>query len=839
MVSTRRSDKAKQNADGEAQPAAAPATATKRRAGRGASEAVTPEPKQAAGTPRAAAQKTPAATPPGTAPSAKRLKKTPSGGAAADANGHAVEGPQGPSDAGGVQGPEGPPQPLDGFRKLPQLAAALESLNRRVDDSAVFLRPSPEVAAAAREVAKLLYKQCALQLFEGGGADSRAERRALRRSAAAPLPELHTDASFDPEQIWLQMEMATEATVRRVRRLLRAAEPLAGGGGGALITAEAAAGVERLLAGGGDSEEEEDEDDEDDEGLEDDDEDEEEDEEDGMGEGLSGDEEDEDDMMGLGMDDDEEEDEDEEEDGFGARGKKAKRKDAKAGAKAGKAQAGGGGLGEDRFFRLTDMERYVDEAERRAAGEEEDEDMADLLGGGEGEGEDEEGEELGSEDDDGEDDDEMEALLRNTAAAAGKKGKKGGDDEAAAIKYSDFFGGGDDDDDEDEEEGDEGEADGEADEDEDEDEDGGAARRRSGQDAGPRGGDAGGGEKGAGSKGAAKAAELSAHERRLARMQERVVELETAALSEKAWQLTGEVGGGNRPVGSALEMDMDFESTAKPVPVQTDEMTTDIEVLIKKRITERRFDDVVRVVAAPLETQKKQVELDDAKSKAGLGDLYEQDYVRQVAGGTAEDKDDKLRGECRTLFKALCAKLDALSRFHFAPKPVIQEMTVKAEVPAIAMEEAAPVAVSKAALQLPAEVYSAAAKDGRPVAEAELSREERKARRAKKKRVHKAKEEGKEAERRAKAVAVGGDANIVGRKSDSKVVAGKGVKVAEGAGAAKHGRTDVGNSSAVFAKLAAEQAAAAAGGAKAKVPRELAVVAGEAKGRKGAVSLKL
>lgn len=38
----------------------------------------------------------------------------------------------------------------------------------------------------------------------------------------------------------------------------------------------------------------------------------------------------------------------------------------------------------------------------------------------------------------------------------------------------------------------------------------------------------------------------------------------------------------------------------------------------------------VRVVAAPLETQKKQVELDDGKSKAGLGELYEQDYVRQV-----------------------------------------------------------------------------------------------------------------------------------------------------------------------------------------------------------------
>lgn len=53
---------------------------------------------------------------------------------------------------------------------------------------------------------------------------------------------------------------------------------------------------------------------------------------------------------------------------------------------------------------------------------------------------------------------------------------------------------------------------------------------------------------------------------------------------------------------------------------------------------------------------------------------------RQVAGGTAEDKDEKLRQEARQLFKALCGKLDALTRFHFAPKPVIEDMTVKSEV---------------------------------------------------------------------------------------------------------------------------------------------------------------
>ncbi|GFR43851.1 hypothetical protein Agub_g4977, partial [Astrephomene gubernaculifera] len=737
------------------------------------------------------------------APAAKRQKQDV--GAAVVAA--AAEGGPGADDEGG----------LDAFRKMPQLRAALEALQARVDDSAVFLRPSAEVAAAARDAAKLLYKHATSQLLFGGGAAARSERRALRRGGAAPLPELHTDAAFDPEQIWLQMEPATEAAVRRVRRLLRSAEPLlqaaAEGRGAGLVTAEAAEGIERLLRGEEEEEESEEEGEEEEGGSSGDEDMEEE-------EGASDDEEDDEDE-----DEDEEDVDEEDEEEGGRRGKKARRELGKAKAGKGAAAAGGKGAGvEDRFFRLSDLERYVEDAERRAMagdeeeeeGEEEEED--DMMGG------------LGDDDDD-DDEEEMEALLANTAAAAGKK--KGGKGAEAGMRYSDFFGGGDDDEDEDEEgEEDEGEEDEEDEErgagqrrggkaggllssedmevDDDEDEeDGGAARRRSGKDAGPREG----GKPGA-KRGAEAAAALSSHERRLARMQERVAELEAAALAERQWHLTGEAAAGSRPLNSALELDMDFETTAKPVPVQTDEMTNDLEALIRKRIVDRRFDDVIRVVPPPLESKKKEIDLDDSKSKAGLGELYEQDYVRQVAGGTTEDKDERLRGEAKALFKALCFKLDALSRFHFAPKPVVEEMAVRSEVPAIAMEEAAPVAVSKAAMQLPGEVFAPAAKDGKPVAEGELTREDRKQRRAKKKRAHKAKEAAKEAERRAKAVAAGGEAEVVGRKSDSKVVSGKGVKVVEGAGAARHGRTDLGNTSAVFAKLAAEQKQqAAAGGA--------------------------
>ena len=42
------------------------------------------------------------------------------------------------------------------------------------------------------------------------------------------------------------------------------------------------------------------------------------------------------------------------------------------------------------------------------------------------------------------------------------------------------------------------------------------------------------------------------------------------------------------------------------------------------------------------------------------------------------------------LLKSLFARLDALSHFHYAPKPIIEDMRVRAEVPALAMEDVAP-----------------------------------------------------------------------------------------------------------------------------------------------------
>ena len=77
----------------------------------------------------------------------------------------------------------------------------------------------------------------------------------------------------------------------------------------------------------------------------------------------------------------------------------------------------------------------------------------------------------------------------------------------------------------------------------------------------------------------------------------------------------------------------------------------------------------------------------------GLGEIYEEDFMQATAAvtGTAlDDKEEKIRAEARMLTRELFAKLDALSHFQYAPKPVIEDLSVKANVPALAMEEVAP-----------------------------------------------------------------------------------------------------------------------------------------------------
>lgn len=94
--------------------------------------------------------------------------------------------------------------------------------------------------------------------------------------------------------------------------------------------------------------------------------------------------------------------------------------------------------------------------------------------------------------------------------------------------------------------------------------------------------------------------------------------------------------------------------------------------------------------------------------------------------------------EIKELFSEICAKLDALSHFHFTPKPIVIEASVKSNAPALSMEDPTPVAVSNTSLIAPQEVYHGphTIKD-----KEEMSKEERKAHRRHRKEASKKQKE--------------------------------------------------------------------------------------------------
>nr|CAB3490846.1 unnamed protein product [Digitaria exilis] len=225
---------------------------------------------------------------------------------------------------------------------------------------------------------------------------------------------------------------------------------------------------------------------------------------------------------------------------------------------------------------------------------------------------------------------------------------------------------------------------------------------------------------------------LSTHEKEQLKARAKIEQMEKAALEPSAWTMQGEVTASSRPINSALEVDLDFEHNVRPAPVITEEVTASLEDMIKKRIAEGHFDDVEKPSLLPSKAPKEHKELDESKSKKGLAELYEDDYAQKAGIAPAPlSISDELKQQANTLFKRICLKLDALSHFHFAPKPVIEDMSVQANVPALAMEEIAPVAVSDAAMLAPEEVFEG---KGDVKEEGELTQAERKRRRANKKR---------------------------------------------------------------------------------------------------------
>ncbi|XP_073442995.1 U3 small nucleolar ribonucleoprotein protein MPP10 [Dendrobates tinctorius] len=197
----------------------------------------------------------------------------------------------------------------------------------------------------------------------------------------------------------------------------------------------------------------------------------------------------------------------------------------------------------------------------------------------------------------------------------------------------------------------------------------------------------------------------SSFEKREDKMTEKIQALQKQMLVEKSWQLGGEVTAQKRPENSLLSESLLFDHASRMAPVITEETTLQLEDLIKQRIKDQVWDDVVRK-EKPKEDAfeyKKQLTLDHDKSKLSLAEIYEQEYLKLNQKKKEEEEDPK-HVEIQKLMDSLFLKLDALSNFHFTPKPVVPEIKVVSHLPAISMEEVAPVGASEAALLAPEEI---------------------------------------------------------------------------------------------------------------------------------------
>ncbi|KDQ30727.1 hypothetical protein PLEOSDRAFT_1036174 [Pleurotus ostreatus PC15] len=215
---------------------------------------------------------------------------------------------------------------------------------------------------------------------------------------------------------------------------------------------------------------------------------------------------------------------------------------------------------------------------------------------------------------------------------------------------------------------------------------------------------------------------LTTHEQRMVALKEQIASLEAENVGKKDWVLMGEATSKSRPQNSLLEEDLEFERTMKAVPIVTEDKILALEDRIKARILEGRFDDVVRL--RPISDKpflpSRLFELQDTKSSQSLAQIYENDYVATQNGGSADDRDGKLKKEHEELEKqwdGICSKLDALCNAHFVPKQPKAIISTVANVSTATLESALPTTKSASVLLAPEEVFTPAAGDLRSKSE--------------------------------------------------------------------------------------------------------------------------
>jgi len=242
----------------------------------------------------------------------------------------------------------------------------------------------------------------------------------------------------------------------------------------------------------------------------------------------------------------------------------------------------------------------------------------------------------------------------------------------------------------------------------------------------------------------------SNHEVAQERLAKKISRLEENAVGAKPWQMGGEVAAPVRPENSLLAEHLEYDTAARHAPVVTEDVARKLEDIIKQRVKDKAWDDVerkVRPVEDPVEYKKKLV-LDQEKSKLSLAQVYEEEFMKLAESATAKkpsvgllDKDEEEETpaevqEIKDMMNTLFRKLDSLTHLHYTPKQKSAELKIVRNIPSINMEEVAPTAASNAALLAPAEVVDK--KKGELMEDKEKTKTDKKRERREKKAIKRA-----------------------------------------------------------------------------------------------------
>ncbi|CAI2348809.1 unnamed protein product [Caenorhabditis sp. 36 PRJEB53466] len=201
--------------------------------------------------------------------------------------------------------------------------------------------------------------------------------------------------------------------------------------------------------------------------------------------------------------------------------------------------------------------------------------------------------------------------------------------------------------------------------------------------------------------------EESAFVKRQNKMKERISKLEEENLAPRSWELSGEVAADQREQNTLLEKHVDFDHGAKRAPEVTEEFTDRLESLIKQRIKDKAWDDVIRVKKVDAKGPKFETQAIENmfNQKTSLAEVYEKEYEKSIGGGgDGEKKVNESHETIKKKMSDLFRLIDALTHFEYKPDQAREEVKVVSNMAALRVEEVGITASSEAQLMAPEEV---------------------------------------------------------------------------------------------------------------------------------------